>query len=176
MAAIWGFVGVVVFLASAIYRLSTISLELELISFTVLNWLVLAVWVFIMSYLEGYKGFQKSFSPRVAARIYYLYCNATVLRCVLAPFFCLGFFDAYRRRMIFIWAFTIGIYLLIQLMGFVPMPWRGIVDVGVVIGLSWGLLSLLVHTRLVFKEKGLVYSADVPIKNDKSGIKDRGIG
>ena len=163
-AAVWGFVGVVIFLASAIFRLSNIALELEPVSLTVLNWLVLAGWVFFMSYFEGYKGFQKSFSPRVAARIYFLYRNATVLRCVLAPFFCLGFFDAHRRRMIFIWSFTIGIYLLIQLMGFVPMPWRAIVDIGVVVGLSWGLVSLLVHTYLVFKEKGLIYSADVPVK------------
>jgi len=47
-----------------------------------------------MLYSEGYKGFQKGYSPRVAARGHYLRDHSTLLRAILAPLFCMGFFHS----------------------------------------------------------------------------------
>jgi len=52
--------------------------------------------------------------------------------------------------------------LLVQVVEHMPMPWRGIMDVGVVVGLSWGLISMLVFTLKAFFSPDFNYSAEVP--------------
>ena len=103
-----------------------------------------------MAYLEGYQGFQKSFSPRSAARTYYLYRNPDLLTVVFAPLFVMGFFRATRGPLLFAWVGTCLIVLLIVILQLSAQPWRGIVDAGVVVGLSWGLGSFLVELWQVF--------------------------
>ena len=51
----------------------------------------------------------------------------------------MGFFHIQRRRQIAIVVLTSGIVLIIALMRFVEQPWKGIVDAGVVVGLTWGM-------------------------------------
>lgn len=165
VAAVWGFVGVFVFLGSAILKLAQISSQLDFSSLALWQWLILLLWVAFMAYYEGYKGFQKGFSPRVAARIHYLASHVTLKRLLLAPLFCLGFFDAERKRVIFIVCLTIGIVLLVKLVENMPMPWRGIMDAGVVVGLSWGLISMVVFSIRAFVDKDFSYSAEVPEKS-----------
>ncbi len=117
-----------------------------------------------MAYFEGYKGFQKGFSPRVAARLYFLLENVTYKRLLLAPLFCLGFFDAERKRIIFIYCLTSAIFLIVRFVEQVPMPWRGILDVGVVVGLSWGLLSVTFYSIKAFAGRGFIFPNGVPKK------------
>ncbi|MCJ8297409.1 MAG: hypothetical protein MJK13_00525 [Pseudomonadales bacterium] len=162
IAAAWGFIGVFIFLGSAIFKLAVISWQLTAIELELYHWLAMIGWVFFMGYYEGYRGFQKGFSPRVAARVHFLVENVTYKRLILAPLFCLGFFDAERRRVIFIVCLTLGIILLVQVVEHMPMPWRGIMDVGVVVGLSWGLISMLIFTLKAFYSPGCYYSAGVP--------------
>ena len=162
IAAAWGLIGVCLFLASAIYKLAIMSWQLVAIELELYHWLVMLLWVVFMGYYEGYQGFQKGFSPRVAARIYFLVENVTYQRLVLAPLFCMGFFDAERRRIIFIVCLSIGIILLVQAVEYMPMPWRGIMDVGVVVGLSWGLISMLIFTLKAFCGSGFNHCAEVP--------------
>ncbi|NQZ31185.1 MAG: hypothetical protein HRU06_07900 [Oceanospirillaceae bacterium] len=162
IAAVWGFAGVFLFLGSAIFRLSQYSVQLEIQNLPIWQWLILAAWIAFMAYYEGYKGFQKSFSPRVAARIYYLRSNVTPLRFALAPLFCLGFFDAERKRVIFIFCLTGAIMILIKLVEHMPMPWRAIMDTGVVVGLSWGLISVVLFSMKAFFTKNFDYPAGVP--------------
>ncbi|MBP82699.1 MAG: hypothetical protein CMO61_02500 [Verrucomicrobiales bacterium] len=99
-----------------------------------------------MLFAEGYRGFQKKFSPRTAARVRYLKQNPTWIRVVLAPFFCMGYFYASKKTKIVAYALTFGVIILIALVKFLEQPWRGIVDFGVVLGLSYGLISFLIYT------------------------------
>ena len=68
IAAAWGFIGVFLFLGSAIFKLAVISWQLTAIELELYHWLAMIGWVFFMGYYEGYRGFQQGFSPRVAAR------------------------------------------------------------------------------------------------------------
>jgi hypothetical protein len=100
-------------------------------------------WVLFMAWTEGYRGFQRSFSPRFVARAHWLQQRGTGRDLWLAPLFCMGFYRASRRTRIIAWGLTVGIALLVFLIGRLPQPWRGLVDLGVMTGLSWGLVSLL---------------------------------
>ena len=81
-------------------------------------------------------------SPRVVERAGQLATAPTVLRVVLAPLYCVGYFAATRRVMLVSWIGTFAIILLIILVHRLDQPWRGIVDAGVVVGLTWGQISL----------------------------------
>ena len=107
------------------------------------HYLVMVPWVAFMLYSEGYKGFQKGYSPRVASRAHYLRDQSTWLRAILAPIFCMGFFHSTRKRKIVICCLLLGVTLLVLIFQFIPQPWRGVLDLGVVLGLSWGVLTTL---------------------------------
>jgi DMSO/TMAO reductase YedYZ heme-binding membrane subunit len=117
-----------------------------------------------MAYAEGYRGFQKGFSPRVAARAKYLKDKPDLMRSLLAPFFCMGYFHASRKRKIVSISLTIAIIGLVLMVGRVPQPWRGIIDVGVVIGLAWGIISLFIFTVQAFTSKEFKYSPEVQME------------
>ncbi|MBA4501645.1 hypothetical protein [Marinobacterium marinum] len=161
-AAVWGFIGICLLFSSAIYRLSGVALEMPLDTFGWHHWLALCVCLVFMGFAEGYRGFQQNFSPRVAARIRYLRHNVTPLRALLAPVFCMGFFHAEKRRRIVTYCLTGGIVGLILLVRLLEQPWRGIVDAGVVLGLSWGLVSLALFTWQAFTRADFAYSPETP--------------
>jgi len=56
----------------------------------------------------------------------------------------MGYFHATKRTKIVAYSLTIGITLLVILVRLIPQPWRGIIDAGVVVGLTWGVLSLII--------------------------------
>jgi len=160
--AFWGLTGVVLLLGSAVYRLSFFAFDAIKYPFNSLHWTGLFVIVFFMSYAEGYQGFQKKFSPRVAARALYLRRNPEPMHIVFAPLFCMGFFHATPRRIITSFSVTFAIICLIVAVRYLTQPWRGIVDAGVVIGLMWGIISLLFYIYRAFVVGGFEYSPDVP--------------
>ncbi|GGC09405.1 hypothetical protein GCM10011352_39740 [Marinobacterium zhoushanense] len=162
VAAIWGFVGVCLLFGSAIYRLGAMALDLSVQGFSWYHWVALAFSILFMGFAEGYRGFQQNFSPRVAARIRYLSRNATPMRMILAPIFCMGFFHAQRRRQIVSFCLTGGIIVLVLLVRHLDQPWRGIVDVGVVLGLTWGIISLAAFTLQAFTNPRFNYSPETP--------------
>jgi hypothetical protein len=130
-----------------------------------IQWAALVAGVFFMAYSEGYKGFQKGFSPRVAARAKYLWNHADTLEAILAPLFLMGYWRAERKRQVVSITITIGIILLILLVRLLASPWRQIVDIGVVVGLSWGLISLLFFLAKALFAEDFPYSAEVPKVN-----------
>ena len=160
--AIWGLTGVLVLLGSAVYRLTPLAIDAFSYAFSWYHWFSFFLILFFMAYAEGYRGFQKGFSPRVAARALYLKKNPRLLHGLLGPFFCMGFFHASRRRKITSFSVTSGIILLIILVRFLPQPWRGIIDAGVVLGLAWGVVSLIIFSFQAFTAKEFKYSPDVP--------------
>lgn len=162
LGAIWGFTGVVSLLAFAIYRLAPRAWESLQSPLSGLQWAILVLFAAFMLVAEGYKGFQKKFSPRTAARVRYLKENPTALRVLLAPFFCMGFFFANRKTRITSFCLTTGIILLVALVRYLPAPWRGIVDFGVVLGLSYGILSFCAFTVLALRGEGISHSPEIP--------------
>ncbi|MCL5022619.1 MAG: hypothetical protein M1497_04500 [Nitrospirae bacterium] len=160
--AIWGLGGVLLLLAGAVYRLSGIALAAFSFDLLWYHWGVLALSVLGMAYAEGYRAFQQRFSPRVAARARYLKDHPKLLHAVLGPFFCMGFLHATKRRKITSFSVTAGIVALILLVRLLPQPWRGIIDLSVVVGLAWGIISLVVFSVLAFTSDRFGYSPEVP--------------
>lgn len=141
LAACWAITGFSLLILRALQKLLAISIDAFDFSFTPLHWAALLATILFMAYSEGYKGFQKGFSPRFAARMRYLLHSGSVLERLLAPFYCMNFFNAPRRRMLVSYMVLLAILLLIFIFQMIPQPWRGILDAGVVVGLAWGLAS-----------------------------------
>lgn len=160
--AFWGLAGIILLLASAIYRLTPLAVQAFSYDFLWYHWLALAFTALFMAYAEGFKGFQQRFSPRVAARARYLKDHPRTRNALLGPFFCMGYCCATRRRKITSLSLTAGIVVLIILVRFLPQPWRGIVDAGVVLGLIWGLVSLIIFSLFAFTSDKFHYSPEVP--------------
>src|SRR5262245_65556454 len=86
--------------------------------------LAYAGFVAFNTYAEGYRGFQRSFSPRVAARAVLLLREPTALRLWLAPLFLMALVDATSRGLIANWLLVLIITGLIIALGHTP-PTRG---------------------------------------------------
>lgn len=143
LVASWGVAGVLFLLAQAIYRLGGRAVEAHAMA---LSWQQLAIsacWIALNAYAEGYRAFQRRFSPRVVARALHLARHPTPLGVLLAPAYCMAFFHASRRGKIIAWATTAMVISFIVLLRQVPEPWRGIVDGGVAVALLWGALVIL---------------------------------
>jgi len=139
----WGAVGVIGVMIFAIVRLTPVALAARDVGLDTMQWIVAVVFVALMAYSEGYRGFQLRFSPRTAARVRYLRDQPDVVRSLLAPVFAMGFFHANRRTRTIAYLGSMGILGLVLLVRLLAQPWRGIVDLGVVVGLSWGTVSLI---------------------------------
>jgi hypothetical protein len=143
-ASVWGIGGTAALLVEAIVRLLPLGLEpLRSGQLSASQGALYFVVVLFFGFAEGYRGFQRAFSPRAAARAVWLDHHGTVLQRALAPLFCMALISATRRRLIVNWALVFGIVALIVLVRQLPPPYRGMIDGGVVVGLSWGTLATL---------------------------------
>lgn len=146
LIALWGVLGVELLLVDALARLTPKALG-PLLEGTPLPLGVVLSYlssVAFMAYFEGYKGFQRAFAPRVAARALYLARHPEPLRVVLAPLFVMAVFGARTRRLIASWGLLVFIVGGIALVQLLPPLYRAAVDAGVVVGLSWGGVAVLV--------------------------------
>ncbi len=130
-------------LLEAIVRLAPIALEPVLSGMSTGHWLAYGGFAAFNAYAEGYRGFQCAFAPRVAARAVLLKREPTRKRVLLAPLFLMALVDASKRRLIANWCLVLGITFVVLLVRRTPQPWRGIIDGGVVVGLTWGTLASL---------------------------------
>ncbi|MEM6821808.1 MAG: hypothetical protein AAF558_07720 [Verrucomicrobiota bacterium] len=162
IAATWGIGGVVLILGQACWRLGIEAGNALNYSWTWVHYLACAGIVFFMAYSEGYRAFQKQFSPRVVSRGRTLLYQATWVQTVLAPLFCMGFFHATRKRMITSYIVTAGIILLVIGVRLMPHPWRGMVDLGVVVGLGWGIAAILAYTLVSIRNTEWHFPPDLP--------------
>lgn len=160
--AIWGLAGLSLLLVSVIYRLALVSMEAFSYEFFWYHWLALLLNVLFTAYAKGYRGFQKGFSPRASARAKHLKDYPNALHTVLAPFFLIGYFQASKKIKVVSILMTVGIIVLIFVIRLLPQPWRGIVDLGVIVGLTWGLISLLSFSLQAFTSEKFQHSPEVP--------------
>ena len=138
--------GVLAIILRAVYRLAPKAAELltgEPLS--LMHWILLFVWVGFMVYAEGYKGFHKAFSPRVVLRLHVLAERPSPIGWLLAPLVGMGLLKATRKRLIVSWCLVLGIVCLVAGVSRLAYPYRSIVDLGVVLGLLLGSLSLIFH-------------------------------
>ena len=148
LVAAWGFVGICLLLGQALSRLTPLALE-PWQTGELLWWQagLYVAWVGINAYAEGYRGFQRHFCPRVIGRVLQLAGNGSPrpLHVVLAPAYCMSLMAAPRRDLIRSWGLVIGLVIIVTMVRALSQPWRGIIDGGVVVGLGWGLIALVVQ-------------------------------
>lgn len=169
LAACWGLAGVFALLSYPVYRLSAFAWQALTHPLTVWQAVLLLLFAAFMAYSEGYQGFQKGFSPRVAARALYLSRAAGLRNGLLAPLFCMGYFGTTRRRQISAIVLSLMIVLLVMIVSRLPQPWRGMVDAGVIIGLMWGQVSLLCFVWQAFFGNHFDHSPELPEPAPGSG-------
>ncbi len=162
IGSLWGVAGVLLLLGAAVYRLGIRAAEAFAIPWTPLQWVVFIAVLGVMAYSEGYRGFYRSFSPRVAARARHLRDHPVLGHVVFAPLFCMGYIHATRRRQMISLLMTIGIIGLVLLVRLLSQPWRGIVDAGVVVGLACGIVSVLWFASRTLTSADFDYPTDVP--------------
>ena len=144
LAALWGLCGYTLLIVTAVLRLWPYVVELfAKSSLEIHHTVALVAWVGFMLYSEAYRGFHLAFAPRFAVRAAHLARQPTVLRALLAPAFCMGLLFATRKRLIVSWLLVVAIVGLVLGVRMLAQPWRGIVDVGVVLGLAAGSGSVL---------------------------------
>lgn len=142
---LWAVLGITALLTQAVLRLSAVAWEaLSSGEMTSLQYGVCGVWCLMNAYMEGYRGFQKKFVPRVLARAHHLALHPEPLPAILAPLYAMAFFRAALRARIAAWGVTCLVLIAITLVRSIAQPWRGIIDAGVVVGLTWGLIALVV--------------------------------
>lgn len=138
----WGVGGVVLVLLQAVGRLTPKALEVFDGTLTAGHWVGVILWTAFMLYTEAWRGFHKQFSPRVVVRSLGIARDPVPWRVALAPVIAMGLLYGTRKRLL------VSRILIVVIVGFVlviralPHPWRGIVDVGVVLGLLGGTLSI----------------------------------
>jgi hypothetical protein len=159
---IWGITGVVVFLAYAVVRLIPVAAEALRMDLLPLHWASLALSVGSLGYYEGYRAFQKAFSPRTVARGFAIAADPRPLFVLLAPLHAMGLFHATRKRVIVSWGVLLGVTGLVLVVRMLDQPWRGIVDAGVVVGLSWGTISMLIFWARALAGKPMPVPPDLP--------------
>jgi hypothetical protein len=143
--ALWGVGGVVLLLGEAIWRLADTALTILLREgLTAGQTAVFVVWLAFIVYVEGYRAFQKRFSPRVVARALHLCDEPRPLHVVLAPLYCMTLLHATRRRLVASWILVAGIVGIILLVRAMPPVYRAIIDAGVVCALAWGTVVMIV--------------------------------
>jgi len=145
LTVLWGLGGVLLMLVRAISRLAPHAVDALGMPLDPVHVLFAVVWVAFMAIAEGYRGFQQRFVPMAVARAFHLADHPHTLRLVLAPLFCMGFFHGTARRLHVTWGLTLMIVALVALLRVTPQPWRGLVDLGVVVGLSWGAVAIVVQ-------------------------------
>lgn len=170
VAAAWGLIGWSAILVIAIARLGISAIDALSADLSSLQFAAVLANTGAFAWAEGYRGFQRRFSPRAAARILHLRRHAGVATAVLAPLFCIGFFGISARIWRMTWIGTGLILLAIIVVRQLPQPWRGIVDLGVVIGLAWGLVSFLYMSALALAQGRYPVSPEVPEQAGSRGV------
>jgi hypothetical protein len=135
--------GVCAVLINPIVRLSAKPIEALSSGLTAGQWAVTVAWVAFMLYTEAYRGFHLQFAPRVVVRSLAIAHDPRPLPALLAPFTAMGLLWANRKRKIVAWSLVTMIVCIVLAVKQLDQPWRGIIDLGVVLGLSSGLGSVL---------------------------------
>jgi hypothetical protein len=133
-------------LGEGIYRLARTAIEnLAGTELTTGQMAFGAAWMVFIVYVEGYRAFQKRFSPRVVARALHLAEHPRPLHVILAPLYVMALLHTTRRRLIGSWILVAGIVAVILLVRALPPVWRALIDAGVALALAWGTAVMIAY-------------------------------
>tara|TARA_R110002096_G_scaffold436038_2_gene665833 strand:- start:101358 stop:101900 length:543 start_codon:yes stop_codon:yes gene_type:complete len=162
-AALWGIFGFVLILCQAVVRLAPLAWQpIGDGTLEPLHWALYGGSILFNGYFEGYKAFQLQVAPRVVARASHLASHPKLLHVIFAPLFCMTLFHATRKRLVISWLVYAGIITIVVAVRQLSQPWRGIVDAGVVVGLSWGIIAIVAMFVRVARGAALTSSAELP--------------
>jgi hypothetical protein len=142
MIASWAVLGVAAILAKGSVRLAHVAVPRLREGLTAGEWLSLAFVALLLGYVEGYRGFTRSFSPRVVQRAFDLARTASPLEVALAPLYAMSLIGDTRDRLVRAWALVAMIVVMVVAVRMLPHTWRCIVDASVAVSLAWGLVGL----------------------------------
>ena len=126
---------------------------------SLIHWISLLLICIFFAYYEGYKGFQLAWSPMLVKRTYHFASLSkpsitltnsfhidSLIALMLGPMLAGGFICGTKRRYILSWGITVFIIIFVMIMRVLPnnSPWKCFIDIGVVIGLTWGLTFILI--------------------------------
>ncbi len=139
IALLWGVGGFVLVLVFAIVRLMPFVVDALAQPLHWLHWLFLVGVCLFMAYFEGYRGMQQRYTPRLLRHADVLADRRCAICLIVAPLYCMGYLarDSWWRSLL-VTAMIVGMVFLVHQMA---QPWRGLLDAGVVIGLSWGAVA-----------------------------------
>jgi hypothetical protein len=162
VALVWGIGGVLWLLGRAIWRMVHVAVELEFGALGTVHLGFGVLWMVFMAYSEGYRAFQLRFSPRVVGRALWLAHARRPWLTLLAPLFCMGLVHATRQRLIVSWSIAVLIVLVIIGVRMLAQPWRGLIDVGVAVGLGWGVVAIVVYAWQAMRGRPIPGELDLP--------------
>lgn len=166
VTAAWGLVGVLVLLLDAVYRLGRVAYAGLRGPLGTTHVIALAASLVVLGYVEGVRAFHRSFSPRVALRVYALAQGAPRRYRFVAPLFCMALVGASRRRLVANWLVVLMVIALVLSLRLLPLPLRAVVDAGVAFALSIGTASVLYFTARTFAGAPPKVAIDLPDEGD----------
>jgi hypothetical protein len=171
---VWAVLGVIALLVESVVRLLPRALEPILDgSLSPAGVLAYVISILGLAYTEGYRGFQLRFSPRVIVRALAVAERGSWLLILLAPLMAMGLIHATRRRLIGSWMLVLCIVGLVMLVRLLEQPWRGAIDAGVVVGLSWGTVATLVSMLRALRGHIPTIDPDLPDRQARPDLPDR---
>mmetsp|Transcript_87240 Transcript_87240/g.182580 ORF Transcript_87240/g.182580 Transcript_87240/m.182580 type:complete len:285 (-) Transcript_87240:79-933(-) len=142
LSSAWAILGVVAMLANGMKRLLPVAFQPFADGLDYGGWTAYALSAFFFAYVEGYRGFQMRFSPLVVRRALLL-GEAPLLHKLLGPVYAMGLVHATSRRRGTSMSLMFVVFCLVAIVKRLPYPYRSILDIGVCVGLSWGMGSVL---------------------------------
>mmetsp|Transcript_25489 Transcript_25489/g.55809 ORF Transcript_25489/g.55809 Transcript_25489/m.55809 type:complete len:212 (-) Transcript_25489:84-719(-) len=151
IAAVWGVLGVLLLLANGLRRTLPAALVPFSAGMSPSAWAAYVASCLFFAYAEGYRGFQKRFSPLVVRRALLLDGRRPCLHQAFAPAFAMALIHTDARRKAVSYGLAFGIVAIVAFVKRLPYPQKSILDAGVVVGLGWGMCSIcLLFVRAVY--------------------------
>jgi hypothetical protein len=150
-------------LAEAIRGLARVAAQALHSALSIEQWGALLLLSAILGYVECYRGFIRSFNPRVVKRGFELARSPTVTNVILAPLIAMSLFRDEPARVKRAWGLVVMIVAMALGARHLPSIWRSILDVAVVLALTGGLVGLcFAWLRAVRRELGDSRIRDLP--------------
>ena len=138
----WCLAGVSALFAFAILRLGGRGLAAVAGGLTALEWGVLIVCGGFFVYGEGVLALQRKWVPRLAERAKAVREESSGFLHLMAPLYGMSLIGAARGQLLRSWAMVAAILVAVRIVGVLPEPWRGIIDLSVAAALVWGLAAI----------------------------------
>jgi hypothetical protein len=147
--ASWAVLGVVVLFVEPTVRLGRTALLRLRAGFTSTEWAALLAVTAVLAYVEGHRGFRRSFCPRVIDRAFDLAsapCPWWVV--VIAPLYAMSLLGDSRGRLLRGWLLAAAVVAMALVVRMLPATPRAMIDAGVAASLAWGAVELCARHAL----------------------------